>query len=158
MNLFFPIFYIILILTFLSIILRLVLLQIFSIQTLQKQLINLKFKIELNQASLDTYLELGKIFLKKQLYPNAIEIYKKCLIKWDKNDKVGLAHLYTAISFAYSKVTLFDFAQIYLEQAIFNAPNFITALDNLAYIYKQRRLFKKYIETSIHINSFKLEQ
>lgn len=152
MNLLFPLLYLSIVLIFLIIILRLVLVQIFSIQILQKQLNTIKIAINLNQASIETYLNLGEICLKKQLYSNAIEIYRKCLLRWDKNDKIGLAHLYTAVSFAYSKLAIFDFAQIYLEQAISNAPNCLAALKNATYIYKKRRLFKKSIETSIYLN------
>lgn len=151
LNLFFPLLYLNIVILFLSIILILVLGQIFSIQTLQKQLGILKIQINLNQASLDTYLDLGQIFLKKQMYSNAIEIYRKCLVKWDRNDKIGLAHLYIVISSIYSRLALFDIAQTYLEKAIFNIPTCITTLKNLTYIYRKRNLFKKYIEINTHI-------
>ena len=91
-------------------------------------------------------MNLAKIFFKKYLYSDAIEIFRKCLLNWDKNDKIGLHHLYTLISFAYLQLTFFDFAQLYLEQAIFTSPNSITAVNNLLYSYKQRYLPKKYFE------------
>ena len=157
MNSFFPLVYLTLIIIFLFIILIFVLAEIFSIQILQKQIKALKIKIDLRQASLDTYTSLGQIFLQKQRYSDAIEIYRKCLLKWNKNDKVGLVHIYMAISLAYSKLTIFDFAQIYLEQSIFNVPTCILALNNIVYIYKQRSFYKKYIETLIYIDKLTLK-
>ena len=150
MNLLFPLFYLTLILIFLLFILRLILTQIFFTKNLQKQINEIIITIKLNQASLKTYLNLGQIYLKKQIYPNAIEIFRKCLLKWNKNDKIGLCYLYTTISFTYSKLNLLEFAQIYLEQAIYNNSTSLTTLNNLAYIYKQRNLTKKYIEILLY--------
>jgi len=150
MNIFFPLFYISIILIFLLILFRLVLKQILFTKKLQKQINRVKITIDLNQASLETYLNLGQIYLKKQIYNDAIEIFRKCLLKWDKNDKIGLSYLYIGISFAYSKLNLFDIAQSYLEQAIFNVPTSRITLNNLIYIYKQRNLVKKCIEISLY--------
>ena len=150
MNIFFPLFYIGIILVFLMALLRLILKQIFFTKKIQKQINRVKIAIDLYQASLTTYLNLGQIYLKKQIYSDAIEIFRKCLLKWDKNDKIGLCYLYTGISFAYSKLNFFDIAQCYLEQAIFNLPTCRITLNNLLYIYKQRNLVKKCVEISLH--------
>ena len=155
MNFLFPLFYLIIIVIFLLLILIVVIKEIFSLQNLQKQVNKLKITINLNQASLITYLNLGQIYLKKQLYSNTIEIYRKCILKWNKDDKIGLAYLQMIISFAYSKLALFDFAQISLEQSIFNVPTYIVALNNIIYIYERRYLQKKYIETLIYTNSLR---
>ena len=153
MNLFFPLFYLLLILIFLSVILKLVIEQIFLILKLKKQVKIIRSRITLNNASTTTYLSLGKIYLTKQSYKNAIEIFQKCLKIWDKNDKLGLSHLYTLISLIYTKINLFEFAQFYLEEAIFNIKTSKTNLNNLKYIYQRRRLTKKYTETTFYINS-----
>ena len=56
MNLFFPLFYLILILIFLLTILRFVIAEIFLIQKLKKQLNIIKTNIDYKQASTNTYL------------------------------------------------------------------------------------------------------
>ena len=148
MNLIFPVFYLVLILIFLIIILRFVLLEIFPTQNLQKQLNRLTISISLNNSLLDIYLDLGEIYLKKQKYSEAIEIFRKCLQKWNKQDKVGLSHLYTVIGFSYWKLNFCEFAQFYLENAILTGSNYKVALNNLGYIYESRNLLKKYIVIS----------
>ena len=62
MNLFFPLFYLILILIFLLTILRFVIAEIFLIQKLKKQLNIIKTNIDYKQASTNTYLNLGQIY------------------------------------------------------------------------------------------------
>ena len=79
MNLIFPLFYLVLILIFLIIILRFILLEIFPTQNLRKQLNRLTISISLNDSLLDIYLELGEIYLKRQKYSEAIEIFRKFL-------------------------------------------------------------------------------
>jgi tetratricopeptide (TPR) repeat protein len=155
MNLFFPLFYLILILIFLLTILRFVIAEIFLIQKLKKQLNIIKTNIDYKQATTNTYLNLGQIYLKKKQYKNAIELFRKCLLRWDKNDTLGLSHLYTSISFVYCQLNFFDFAQYYLEESIFNVVYF-KALYNLEYIYRKRGLTKKSIEINILLKNNKV--
>lgn len=155
MNLFFPLFYLILILIFLLTILKFVIREIFLIQQLKKQLNIIKINIDSKRASTNTYLSLGQIYLKKKQYKNAIELFRKCLLRWDKNDILGLSHLYTSISFVYCRLNFFDFAQYYLEEVIFNVIYF-KALYNLEYIYRKRGLTKKSIEINILLNNNKI--
>lgn len=152
MSFFPPLFYLVSIFSFLSVILTFIIRQTFSIQLLNDQLKITKQEIKLNQISQSRYLTLGQIYLKKQLYDNALKIFQKCLVRWNRNDKLGLIYLYTTISFIYLKLNFQDFAQFYLEQAVFTSPTFSITLNNLIYLYQQRNLRKKYIEIFIYKN------
>ena len=105
--------------------------------------------------SLDDSFKLGQLYLTKKMYDKAIEIFRLVLKSWNVEDVLGLGSLYNTIGFTYFTLNEYDFAIYYYEQALKLLPEYIIALNNLAFVYEKQNLKKKAKE--IYLNVLKID-
>lgn len=116
-------------------------------QKLERNLTDLRQQTTQNTDSYESQFKLGQIYLRKKLYSKAIEEFRECFTKWDKNDRLGLASLLNTLGFTYYQLKEFNIAVYYYKTALTLAPDYFTSLSNLAYLYQQQGQLQELNET-----------
>ena len=147
MNSFLPIIYLTIVTSILIVLIVFLFRQILQKKEIEQTLSNLQSKIRANNADNLDYYSLGIIYLSKKLFDQAILQFRCALKNWDQNDKEGLANVYNTIGFTYSETNQYDLAIYYYTESLKCLPNYITALNNLAYAYEKKQMPEKAIET-----------
>ena len=141
-----PSIYLLILFTTLSIIVFFLVKQILKRKETELEFSLLQEKIRSKNANYFDYYSLGVIYLSKKLFDQAIIQFSKALKNWDKSDSVGLSNLYNTIGFTYSESGQFDVAIYYYKEAITLKPDYIIALNNLAYVYEKKKLLQEAID------------
>nr|YP_011006231.1 hypothetical protein V2485_pgp022 [Dictyotopsis propagulifera]WAM63235.1 hypothetical protein [Dictyotopsis propagulifera] len=95
-----------------------------------------------NYTCEDLY-SLGQLYLRKNLFNKAVLVFHQALSIWDINDKIGLGNLVNIIGFTYNKLQKYAFAIYYYKIALTILPDYVLALNNLAFTYQSLNLFKE---------------
>jgi tetratricopeptide (TPR) repeat protein len=117
--------------------------QIQMTQKVEKRILRLENRIQMNEQFSNNFYKLGQLYLRKNFYEKAITLFRKSLVNWDRNDKIGLGSLYNTLGFTYFQLKEYDYAKYYYLQAIKLLPDYTLALTNLGLIYE---LHKMYLE------------
>jgi tetratricopeptide (TPR) repeat protein len=141
LNLFFPLLYSLLLFICVIFICIYVIGQIKITQKVEKRIIVLENKLQLNQNLSNNLYILGQIYLRKKFYEKAIGLFRESLVSWDLNDKIGLGSLYNTLGFTYFQLKEYDYAKYYYLQAIKLLPDYTLALTNLGLIYETTKMY-----------------
>jgi tetratricopeptide (TPR) repeat protein len=115
--------------------------QILVTQKVEKQILLLEGKLQTNSKISDNNYKLGQIYLRKNFYEKAVNLFRNALKYWDKNDKIGLGSLYNTLGFTYFRLKQYDYAKYYYLQAIKLLPDYTLALTNLGLIYETQKMY-----------------
>jgi tetratricopeptide (TPR) repeat protein len=141
-----PIVYLLILFICLVVLLLFLSKQILKKKELEKELSELQKKLRSGIATPKDYYSIGVIYLSKKLFDEAILQFSKALKNWDKEDIEGLSNLYNTIGFTYFESEQFDVSIYYYKEAIALRPNYIVALNNLAYAYEKKKMLQDAIE------------
>nr|YP_010411859.1 hypothetical protein Ycf37 [Sargassum siliquastrum]YP_010485296.1 hypothetical protein N8E54_pgp001 [Sargassum macrocarpum]YP_010485435.1 hypothetical protein N8E85_pgp001 [Sargassum serratifolium]URP30953.1 hypothetical protein Ycf37 [Sargassum siliquastrum]UVW81229.1 hypothetical protein [Sargassum macrocarpum]UVW81368.1 hypothetical protein [Sargassum serratifolium] len=136
----FPLIYSIVLFCFLILIIFFIIKQVIDTQKLEKKTFELQTLLKKNNTSYESYYKLGKLYLKKKLFPKAILLFRKAINNWDINDNIGLGHVYNVIGLTYFTLKEYQFAIYYYKIALKIIPDYTIALINLAYVYEKQNL------------------
>ena len=110
-------------------------------QKVEKRIIILEDKLQTDQRFSNNFYRLGQIYLRKNFYEKAINLFRQSLDDWDINDKIGLGSLYNTLGFTYFKLKQYEYAKYYYLQAIKLLPDYTLALTNLGLIYETNKMY-----------------
>nr|YP_010485157.1 hypothetical protein N8E41_pgp001 [Sargassum fulvellum]UVW80951.1 hypothetical protein [Sargassum fulvellum] len=136
----FPLIYSIVLFCFLILIIFFIIKQVIDTQKLEKKTFELQALLKRNNTSYELYYKLGKLYLKKKLFPKAILLFRKATNNWDINDNIGLGHVYNVIGLTYFTLKEYNLAIYYYKIALKIIPDYTIALINLAYVYEKQNL------------------
>ena len=139
MNNLLPLLYLFILISSLGLLLFFLIKQIFQKREKENELSLLQQKLRAGSISYFEHYSLGVIYLSKKLFDQAIIQFSYALKKWDRLDTPGLANLYNTIGFTYFESNQFDLAIYYYQEAIILIPDYIVALNNLAYAYEKKK-------------------
>lgn len=91
--------------------------------------------------SFEEYLELGTLLLNKKLFGQAIKYFKLAIYNCD--DLILLGNIYNNIGYCYFKQNKFDQAKYYYNEALLYLPDYIVALNNLAFLLENLKDYEK---------------
>lgn len=117
--------------------------QIKMTQKIEKRIFILERKLQMNEHLSNNFYKLGQIYLQKNFYKKAISLFRKSLVNWDSNDKIGLGSLYNTLGFTYFQLKEYDYSKYYYLQAINLLPDYTLALTNLGLIYETNKMFRE---------------
>ena len=124
--------------------------QIVFTQTVEQKLRILQERVEFGNPSSEDFFLLGQIFLQKKDYDSAIKNFSSSLADWNPDDKLGVACCLNTLGVTYFNMREYDYACYYYLEAIKIFPNYLKALNNLAFLYETtknkdeaRSLYKK---------------
>ena len=146
MNSILPVIYLLILFISLVTLLTFLVRQILKKKELETELSELQKKLRSGSATAKDYYSVGVIYLSKKLFDEAILQFSKALKNWDKDDLEGLSNLYNTIGFTYFESEQFDVSIYYYKEAIALRPNYIVALNNLAYAYEKKRMLQDAVE------------
>jgi tetratricopeptide (TPR) repeat protein len=138
MNSILPVIYLLILFISLVTLLTFLVRQILKKKELETELSELQKKLRSGSATAKDYYSVGVIYLSKK--------FSKALKNWDKDDLEGLSNLYNTIGFTYFESEQFDVSIYYYKEAIALRPNYIVALNNLAYAYEKKRMLQDAVE------------
>jgi tetratricopeptide (TPR) repeat protein len=110
-------------------------------QTVEKRIVVLESRLQLDQRSSENFYKLGQIYLRKKIFDKAIALFRQSLKYWDENDKIGLGSLYNTLGFTYFKLNKYEQAIYYYTQAIKILPDYALALTNLSLVYENKQMY-----------------
>ena len=142
-----PIIYLTLITTILALLIFFLVKQVLQKKETEQTLLTLQSKVRNKTATPVEYYSVGTIYLSKKLFDQAILQFRFALKEWDQTDSEGLANLYNTIGFTYFEAKQYDLAIYYYMEALKQVPEYITALNNLAYAYEKNQMLIKAAET-----------
>jgi tetratricopeptide (TPR) repeat protein len=103
------------------------------------------------QILTDDSFKLGQLYLTKKMYDKAIELFREVLKNWNQEDVLGLGSLYNTLGFTYFTLKEYDFAIYYYQQALKLLPDYVVALNNLAFVYEKQNLKSKAKEIYLRV-------
>jgi tetratricopeptide (TPR) repeat protein len=110
--------------------------QIILFQTVEQKLRGLEDCMASGNPSHADYFKLGQIFLQKNDFDLALKNFVYSLSAWDKNDKLGISCCLNTIGVTYFNMQEYDYARYYYIEALKIFPNYLKALENLAFLYE----------------------
>nr|YP_011007359.1 hypothetical protein V2495_pgp021 [Scytothamnus australis]WAM64788.1 hypothetical protein [Scytothamnus australis] len=140
MNSLFPLVYSLILFFFLFLISFYLVKQISNTQNMEKKIFKLEQITKKSDSSYETFYTLGQLYLKKKLFYKSILLFRRSLLAWDINDKIGLGSLYNTIGFTYFTLKQYSLAVYYYKIAIRIIPDYTLAITNLAYTYEKLNL------------------
>jgi tetratricopeptide (TPR) repeat protein len=96
----------------------------------------LQSKLSRTSGTAEEHYELGKVYLEKRLYQQAIVHLKKAL----EVAQGDLPVVCNALGFAYFSQGQYDLATRYYKDAVKADPNYVTAWNNLGHTYEKKNL------------------
>ena len=146
MNSILPVIYLLILFISLVTLLTFLVRQILKKKELERELSELQKKLRSGNATAKDYYSVGVIYLSKKLFDEAILQFSKALKNWDRDDIEGLSNLYNTIGFTYFESEQFDVSIYYYKEAITLRPDYIVALNNLAYAYEKKKMLQDAME------------
>ena len=142
-----PTLYLFILITSLVLLLFFLLKQIFQKREKENELSLLQEKFRAGNITYTEHYSLGVIYLSKKLFDQAIIQLSYALKKWDPLDTIGLSNLYNTIGFTYFESEQFDLSIYYYQEAIKLIPDYLIALNNLAYAHEKKKSLEDAINT-----------
>jgi tetratricopeptide (TPR) repeat protein len=138
-----PLIYLLVLLTSLSLVTIIIGKEVIKKRQIELQLAELQNKIRTKECTYEDYYDLGKIYLSKKLFDQAIIQFRYALKLWDLEDTEGLANLYNTVGFTYAETEQYEIAIFYYQEAIKYIKNYIAALNNLGFAYEKKQLINE---------------
>ena len=105
------------------------------------------------KVTFEDYIELANLLLNRKLYVQAIKFFKLAVYECD--DLLLLGNLYNNIGYCYFKQKNFSEAKSFYNEALIYLPDYIVALNNLAYLFEQEKDYKN--AYMIYMESYKFD-
>ena len=106
---------------------------------------NLQTLIQAEKSvTFEKYLELGILLLNKKLYSQATKYLKLAILKCD--DIILLGNIYNNLGYCYFQQGNLKLAQSFYEEALSYLPDYVIALNNLAYLFENQKNYEKALE------------
>lgn len=121
--------------------------QVLSTRRIETTLSRLQSKLNQGKGTAKEHYELGGIFLDKRLYSQAIAQFQKALKCKDLEGAENIAVIYNALGFAYAAQEQYDLAIRQYKEALEQTPDYVTALNNLAFSYEKKQLTTQALDT-----------
>ncbi|MBF2088939.1 MAG: tetratricopeptide repeat protein [Synechococcales cyanobacterium K44_A2020_017] len=121
--------------------------QVLRTRRVETSLSRLQEKLSNGKGTSQDYYELGGIFLDKRLYSQSIVQFQKALKCKDLKGAENIAVVYNALGFSYAAQEQYDLAIRQYKEALDQTPDYVTALNNLAYAYEKKQLIAQALET-----------
>lgn len=153
----FPLFYSFILFLSLIILSFYLLGQLRMTQKVEKRRVSLESKLKTNERFYDNFYKLGQIYLRKNFYEKAINLFRQSLKNWDKNDKIGLGSLYNTLGFTYFKLKQYKYAIYYYVQAIKLLPDYTLALTNLGLVYETNKMYTEAYNTYAKVLNYEIK-
>lgn len=147
MNFIFPLIYSISTFTLLIFLAFYVFGQVRLTQKVEKKINSLQKRLKNKPTSYEDHYKLGQLFLRKKLYNKAIVCFRKSLLYWNPNDKIGLGSLYNTLGFTYFTLKNYKYAIYYYKQAVVLLSDYLLALNNLGFTYEKIQDYEKAYQT-----------
>jgi tetratricopeptide (TPR) repeat protein len=154
MNNLLPTIYLLILFVSLCTLLAFLCIQIIRKKEIETELSQLQKKNRSGIATPEEQYSLGVILLSKKLFDQAILQFSSALKNWDKLDTEGLATLYNTIGFTYFESGQYDVSIYYYKEAINLNPNYVIALNNLAYSYEKKKMLQEAVQTYSKVLTF----
>lgn len=122
--------------------------QIFRTRRQETRFGKLQKKLQKEQGTAQEYYEMGSLYLDKQLYVQAVQIFQRALKFSDKEgvEAENIALIYNALGYTYFKQEQYDIAIRNYKDAIKRYPNYAIALNNLGNVYEKKQLTSQALE------------
>jgi tetratricopeptide (TPR) repeat protein len=119
-----------------------VLREVRRVRAQEKVLNQLQPRLTKEKGSPQEHYELGRVYLQKRLYDQAIAQMKKAL------DVAGedIPPVCNALGFAYFSQEQYDLAIRYYKDAVAADPDYVTGWNNLAHAYEKKNLYGPSLE------------
>jgi tetratricopeptide (TPR) repeat protein len=140
-----PLIYLLVLLGSLSVVTVIIGKEVIKKRQIELQLAELQNKIRTKECTYEDYYNLGKIYLSKKLFDQAIIQFRYALKLWDFDDTQGLANLYNTVGFTYAETEQYEIAIYYYQEAIKYIKNYVAALNNLGFAYEKKQLINEAI-------------
>ena len=101
----------------------------------------------------EEYLELGILLLNKKLFSQATKYFKLAIYNCD--DIILLGNIYNNIGYCYFKQNNFELAEYYYKEALLYLPDYVIALNNLAFLFEKGKNYK--IALNLYEKSYNLD-
>ena len=114
--------------------------QILKTRRTENALSRLQKKLISDKGTTQEYYELGSIYLDKKVYSQAVVMFQKAIKAAEQETEENVAPIYNALGFAYFAQEQYDLAIRQYKEALGFAPDYTTALNNLAHAYERKSL------------------
>lgn len=141
-----PIFYLALLLIFLSGAGVVILRQIIRNRSTEKAFSQLRNKLSKESGTAQEYYELGTIFLRKKLFVQAVNAFQKSLRAKDLVPGEDTALVYNGLGYAHFAQEQYDLAIRQYKEALKAKPDYVTAHNNLGHAYERKKLTMQALE------------
>jgi tetratricopeptide (TPR) repeat protein len=93
------------------------------------------------------YYELGTLLLRKKLYSQALAQFLKASKAKDLGEGELPALVYNALGYCYAAQEQYDLAIRQYREALKQAPNYVTALNNIGFAYERKQQIRQALES-----------
>lgn len=118
----------------------LVIRQVLKTRASEVMLSNLQRKITQGPGTAQDYYELASLLLDKKIYSQAIANLQKSIKSPDFEEGPNAALVYNALGYAYTAQEQYDLAIRQYKEALKQSPQYVIALNNLAFAYERKQL------------------
>jgi tetratricopeptide (TPR) repeat protein len=120
--------------------------QIIKTRRIETTFNRLQNKLANEKGTAKDYYGLGSIYLDKQLYSQAIQLFQKALKSKDLEGAENIAVTLNALGFTYAAQEQYDLAIRHYKDALDKKPDYVTALNNLGFAYEKKQLMTQALE------------
>jgi tetratricopeptide (TPR) repeat protein len=152
-----PLIYLLVLLASLSLVTVVIGKEVIKKRQIELELAELQNKIRTKECTYEDYYDLGKIYLSKKLFDQAIIQFRYALKLWDLEDTEGLANLYNTVGFTYAETEQYEIAIFYYQEAIKYVKNYIAALNNLGFAYEKKQLINEALQIYEEVTNYDSE-
>lgn len=121
--------------------------QVLKTRRIEGTLSRLQAQLTKDKGTAQEYYELGSLLLDKKLYTQAALYLQQALKQVDSEELENAALVHNALGYAYFAQEQYDLAIRNYREALKIAPDYVTALNNLAHSYERKQLIKQALET-----------
>ncbi|MEC4803190.1 MAG: tetratricopeptide repeat protein [Jaaginema sp. PMC 1079.18] len=141
-----PLIYLSILLVLLAIAGFLVFSQVFKVRKTEGKISKLQNKLKKEKGTALDYYELASLYLDKKLYTQAAKLFQKAL-KSGNIEAENKALIHNGLGYSYFANEQYDVAIRQYKEALDYNPEYIIALNNLAFAYERKKLLPAAIET-----------
>ncbi|MDB9315240.1 tetratricopeptide repeat protein [Spirulina sp. CS-785/01] len=115
--------------------------QIIRVRRRESRFSRLQKKLQKEQGTAQEYYELGSLYLDKNLFVQAIQLFQKAIKKAEKEEvePENIALIYNALGYSYYSQEQPDLAIRNYKEALKNYPDYVIALNNLGNAYEKKK-------------------
>lgn len=141
-----PLIYLSILLVLLAIAGYLIFSQVLKVRKTEGKISKLQSKLKNEKGTALEYYELGSLYLDKKLYTQASKVFQKAL-KVGKIEPENKALIHNGLGYSYFANEQYDVAIRQYKEALEYNPEYVVALNNLAFAYERKKLLAPAIET-----------